>query len=100
MGAGEEGVGGALDGKEDGCRAEVLTEDEGDAAFGHLVQEVATEGTRGGRHEDGRDVLQGYLAVDGAYSAVELSVAAVGFRFFEAGDFNEVIGHAGIPVRR
>lgn len=97
---GEKGVGGALDGKEDGCRAEVLTEDEGDAVFGHLGQEVATEGAGGGRHEDGRDVLQGYLAMDGAYSAVELSVAAVGFRFFETGDFNEVIGHAGTPVRR
>ena len=100
LGAGEEGVGGALDGEENGGGAEVLAEDEGDAAGGDFGEEVAAEGTGGGRHQDGGDVLEGHLTVGGAYSAVELSVSAVDFRVFEAGDFNEVIGHAGIPVRR
>ena len=98
--AGEEGVGGALDGEEDGGGAEGLAEDEGNAAGGDLGEEVAAEGAGGGRHQDGGDVLEGHLTVGGAYSAVELSVLGVEFRFFEAGDFNEVIGHAGIPVRR
>lgn len=98
--AGEEGVGGALDGEEDGGGAEVLAEDEGDAAGGDFGEEVAAEGAGGGRHQDGGDVLEGHLAVGVAYSAVELSVLGVELRFFEAGDFNEVIGHAGIPVRR
>ena len=100
LGAGEEGVGGALDGEEDGGGAEGLAEDEGNTAGGDLGEEVATKGAGGGRHQNGGDVLEGHLTVGGAYSAVELSVLGVEFRFFEAGDFNEVIGHAGIPVRR
>lgn len=98
--AGEEGVGGALDGEEDGGGAEGLAEDEGNAAGGDLGEEVAAEGAGGGRHQDGGDVLEGHLTVGVAYSAVELSVLGVELRFLEAGDFNEVIGHAGIPVRR
>lgn len=100
LGAGEEGVDGTLDGEENGGGTEVLAENEGNPAGGDLGEEVAVEGTGGGRHEDGRDVLEGHLAVSVAYSAVELPVPAEGFRFFEPGDFNEVIGHAGIPVRR
>ena len=98
--AGEEGVGGALDGEEDGGGAEGLAEDEGNTASGNLGEEMAAEGAGGGRHQDGGDVLEGHLTVGVAYSAVELSVLGVELRFFEAGDFNEVIGHAGIPVRR
>lgn len=100
LGAGKEGVGGALNGEEDGGGAEGLAENKRNTAGGDLGEEVATKGAGGGRHQNGGDVLEGHLTVGGAYSAVELSVLGVEFRFFEAGDFNEVIGHAGIPVRR
>lgn len=100
LGAGKEGVGGALDGEEDGGGAKGLAKDKRNASGGDLGKEVTTECTGGGRHQNGGDVLEGHLTVGGAYSAVELSVLGVEFRFFESGDFNEVIGHAGIPVRR
>ena len=100
LGAGKEGVGGALNGEENGGGAEGLAENKRNTAGGDLGEEVATKGAGGGRHQNGGDVLEGHLTVGGAYSAVELSVLGVEFRFFEAGDFNEVIGHAGIPVRR
>lgn len=100
LSTGEEGVGGTLNGEEDGGGAKGLAKDKRNASGGDLGKEVTTECTGGGRHQNGGDVLEGHLTVGGTYSAVELSVLGVEFRFFESGDFNEVIGHAGIPVRR
>lgn len=98
--AGEKRVGGAADRQEDAGGAEVLANDQRDTSHTAFRQQMAMKNAPRGRHEDSRDILQRHFSERIAYSAEELSVLAEELRFLVACDLDEVIGHAGIPVRR
>lgn len=99
LGAGDQGVGDALDGEVDADGAEALADDHGDAVLGGFRQQVAVEGAGIGGDENRRHVLQRHLAGGFAFAAEELPVFAEQVYTVGSGDFDDVIGHEGSPVR-